>query len=317
MIDRSLEWERSHEFIDIDCKDAITKVKEILGREDECASTKLSGGLANSNYIITFANGDKYVLRLYARNKANAYSEYELMSLLKDEPYTPKYLSYHESDDLIEYPYAIMQYYEGKALSYYLADERYFTQLSGIYQDLGRFIKSLHNYNSTKSNLVTFESPINYIENKLAKQNVIDKLGSKLHDQIKYLISHADSIVDIKHNTMVHGDFKPANILIIEESNKLKLSVILDWEYAYIDHNLSDIATLFRFDDNSTNPLKNNFVMAYNEYGTRLPKNWQLQSKIIDLINLCDLLDSDHHRPRMYRDIAEIITNNLQYIEQC
>lgn len=151
---------------------------------------------------------------------------------------------------------------------------------------------------------------INYILDKITKPRVKDKLGKQLAHSLKNkIISYENSFPKEYSYQLVHGDFKPSNILVKNIDGTLILSGILDWEFAYSGSVYGDIATLFRCKHLFDKQLKESFASGYSKVSKSLDSDWEKKAKLVDLVNLCDLLDSEDERPNMYNNITGLIAD--------
>ena len=106
------QWERHREHISIDHE---TAAKLVFPYSNEViASCKpLSNGCANSNYQITFTNGNSVVLRVYQRGHSSLSQELGIQQLVKELLPVDKILYTDDSCSAYPHPYAIMEFIEG------------------------------------------------------------------------------------------------------------------------------------------------------------------------------------------------------------
>ena len=94
---------------------------------------------------------------------------------------------------------------------------------------------------------------------------------------------------------LVHGDFKPANILLDQDG----LAAVLDWEFAHVGTRLADVGQLFRFPES----LPQGFGRAFREE-CRLDKDAILLARTLDLTNLLDMRVSAPEDSRRKGDLT-------------
>ncbi|WP_375333627.1 aminoglycoside phosphotransferase family protein [Candidatus Tisiphia endosymbiont of Xenochironomus xenolabis] len=334
-MEKLLEWERRNKFFDLGFEEIKNLCKKFLIRKDKFIVTKAKHGLANTNYIIEFENRDKFILRINVRDIELGKKEFKLSHLLNNEPLVPKFLSFNPINEITNYFCGFVEYREGNLLSDFLTDPSFLDSILVIYSKLGEFLGHLSTYKFQESGLldanlsiskITTEHNgynvfINYILDKITKPRVKAKLGKQLSHSLKNkIISYENSFPKEYSYQLVHGDFKPSNILVKNIDGTLILSGILDWEFAYSGSVYGDIATLFRFKHLFDKQLKDSFISGYSKMSkllgfVNLDSDWEKKAKLVDLVNLCDLLDSKDERPNMYNNIIELITDTLDFID--
>ncbi|WP_250311020.1 phosphotransferase [Rickettsia endosymbiont of Oedothorax gibbosus] len=347
-MEKLLEWERRSKFFNLEFEEIKNLCKKFLIREDKFIVTKAKHGLANTNYIIEFENGDKFILRINVRDIELGKKEFKLSYLLHNEPLVPKFLSFNPINETTNYFCSFIEYREGNLLSDFLTivnseelgsrsmsndvtnfssidyNPSFLDSILVIYSKLGEFLGNLNSYKFQESGLLTanlsinkittkhneYNVFINYILDKITKHRVKDKLGKQLSDYLKNkIISYEKFFPKEGNNQLVHGDFKPSNILVKNVDGTLILSGILDWEFAYSGSVYGDIATLFRFKHLFDKQLKESFASGYSKVSKLLDSDWEKKAKLVDLVNSCDLLDSEDERPNMYNNITGLIAD--------
>ena len=291
----------------------------------------ISSGLSNTNYHIIASNNTQYIFRIH-HDKKTAIKEYKLnQNLCKLTKKIP--LTLHQLDDTIHHhTCSIIEFLPGKLLS----DISFSTNLIPIYKELANFIADINQYQfNTPGQLdkqlkpkpfLTQETShhpyVNFMLDCLNGSNVKNNIPSVLINDIKnFVIRHEHLTTCITNISphLVHGDFKPENILVKSNTNnQLQLSGIIDWEYARSDYIYADIATLFR----NYIPKKNDGILTAfaNELSYRdisLVSDWFILTKYIDFINLLAFLDSKLPRKNLYQSIIATLKNSMTYIENC
>jgi hypothetical protein len=101
--------------------------------------------------------------------------------------------------------------------------------------------------------------------------------------------------------TLLHGDFKPANLHRAADSALL----VLDWEFAYAGSPLLDLGQLFRWDPPPA------FATGFERAYPGLPAGWRSLASVLDLVNLAGLL-ARPSGPRRRRDVRQRILATLR-----
>ena len=141
--------------------------------------------------------------------------------------------------------------------------------------------------------------------------NAQKRLGKDTVNKIKQIVKKNEKILleldkDIR---LVHGDFQGTNILIKDN----KLTGILDWEFAMAGHPIADIGQFFRYEEHINENLIQVFEDEYNKSSDyKLIKDWYRISKLRDLTNLIQLINTDEEMPNKYAHIKVLVVNILK-----
>ncbi|MBU3130282.1 phosphotransferase [Clostridium tagluense] len=125
------------------------------------------------------------------------------------------------------------------------------------------------------------------------KENAVQKLGEKLTEDVRiYIENNNENIKRIDERvTFVHNDFRPINIIVANNDKPY----FIDWEGAMAGHVFGDIGQFLRFNEQITPQNENLFIDNYNYYSkNKLPCDYKELVKLRDLVNLLQLLNSEH-----------------------
>ncbi len=251
---------------------------------------KLSGGQTNQTFLCTSSTG-RYVLRYYMRDAKLASIEASLLRKLEHflEVPVPLYIDAFAQP----VPFAIFQYIEGSPLQ-----KKKGVHLEGL---LGKTLAVIHSFSFDQAGLFGSEGEIattfpegsspylEYLREVFHEQTIAWKrLGKPLSIKLQEFVEeHHEQFPCIqKSSCLVHGDFKPCNLLITKKPS----IAVLDWEFAHAGCAMFDWAVFYRFRDSF--PLDfDQMRQAYLEHGGMLPEDWHWQALVLDLVNLIDLLN--------------------------
>jgi Ser/Thr protein kinase RdoA (MazF antagonist) len=105
--------------------------------------------------------------------------------------------------------------------------------------------------------------------------------------------SSADEVEPIwRAAVLAHGDFKPSNLLAKRDAGGWNVCGVLDWEFACAASSLLDFTIFLRDERARPADFGDSFAEAYRVAGGRLPEGWRRLARLIDLLNLMQLLAS-------------------------
>jgi Ser/Thr protein kinase RdoA (MazF antagonist) len=90
---------------------------------------------------------------------------------------------------------------------------------------------------------------------------------------------------------LAHGDFKPWNLLARQEGGVWQICGVLDWEFACAATPLLDFATFLRDEQARPAGFGDSFAAAYRTAGGALPDGWRRLTRLVDLLNLLQMLE--------------------------
>ncbi len=275
----------------------------------------LSGGAVNTTYKICW-NDKFYVLRFFIRDKIAASIENNLYQMIQEKIPVPKMLFI--SSENKSYPFAIFKFYEKPHL--YEIENSFSQKLS---YDLGKSLARIHSFTFPQAGLfgpdlnidVLFKkgsSPyFEYcIENLIPNSNAWKRLGGDRAERVESFIKRHYKYFPIigDHGCLVHSDFKPVNLLWNEGFGL----TILDWEFAHSGDGMIDFGILLRhFRDFPLDLFS--LEKGYLEHGGFLQSDWIQRARIVDFINVIQLLNAPSERPVLYQSLIQSLDYTMRY----
>jgi len=256
-----------------------TKFSQFFGKETErLCSTLLTGGACNSNYLVETPKGEKFVCRIHKRG--NPRVEKKISQDLQGIIPVPVYLWEAEG-------FSVIEYIEGD----------HFKPSEELVRDAGRIIGRLQRVSFENSGEFTSTGQIKGFEGWESYKN---GLISLLHSEatMLYLSKEAISCLENlihKHtailsffdscHSLVHGDFRPDNILISGE----RIVGIIDWEFSHSGCSYMDIGNLLR---HLPSHWDRYLAVGLEEEGFNLPDDWRFRALLIDLTSHLEFITS-------------------------
>lgn len=312
------DWERTFPFLEIDENIVSRLFQGVLQENNIVNITPIDEGCRTTNYIISTNNiNKKYLLKIFFPMEENYMREIKLLTMLKENKAIPVPKIYKISrDELIENrEYAIYEYMNGQTLSKAISDG--YQLEDGFVKSVARALAKIHSYKFDKVGFLdenlhvidNFPPLIEWYEilmGHMAKK----RLGKDIVNKICRLVKQNDEILleldkDIR---LVHGDFQGTNILM----ENRHLSGVLDWEFVMAGHPIADIGQFFRYEEYFNKSLINVFKEEYNNNSDyKLSDNWYKVSKLRDLTNLIQLINTEDDMPNKHKHIKKMITSTI------
>jgi aminoglycoside phosphotransferase (APT) family kinase protein len=206
---------------------------------------QFKGGQSNPTYLLESPSG-KYVMRRKPPGKllksAHAVDrEFKVISALyaADFP-VPRPWVLCKDEEIVGTMFFLMEFVEGRIFwEPHLPDSNP-EERAAIYDDLGKTIANLHNFDHEKIGLGDYGKPGNYFARQIsrwskqyrASEIQKNELMDKLIEWLPGNIPEDESV------SVVHGDYRMDNIII--HPSEPKVIAVLDWELSTIGHPLGD-----------------------------------------------------------------------------
>jgi aminoglycoside phosphotransferase (APT) family kinase protein len=206
---------------------------------------QFKGGQSNPTYLLESPSG-KYVMRRKPPGKllksAHAVDrEFKVISALyaADFP-VPRPYVLCEDEAIVGTMFFIMEFVEGRIfweldLPGLSPEER-----AAIYDNLGRTIADLHNFDHEKIGLRDYGKPGNYFARQISRwsKQYLASETQKLELMDRLIAWLPENIPDDESVSVVHGDYRLDNVII--HPTEPRIIAVLDWELSTIGHPLGD-----------------------------------------------------------------------------
>lgn len=317
------QWERDNSYIFVDF--SVLQMMISLWTKSSIETIHLlSGGCANTNYKITFTNKNSpIVLRIYTRNKEAPNIEAAIHRLVQDTLPIPKFLYTDTSCKIIPYPFSIIEWIEGIPMREVLFRKEELSTKECAF-DAGKYVSILKQIKLPHSGFFQKDLSIqpftekdtylSLIQSLLEDLKVKQILSLEIQNKLQELVAkNADLLPLLTEANLTHGDYDPSNMLVTQIKGIWVITAILDWEFAFAGTYLFDMATMLRYAHKLPKIYELSFIEGFGSSGQTFPLHWKHSIKLLDLLNLLQLLqrDSDNTRPKMRQDISELIHHTL------
>jgi aminoglycoside phosphotransferase (APT) family kinase protein len=311
------QWERRFPHAELTLERATTLLRPAIAGARAVALEPLVGGLRNSIFKATLADGTTVVLRLYTADPTACAREAALLQLVGCDVPVSRVLYADASADP---PYAVVGWCDGLRFTDLIAagDEAAIGQAAA---SAGTVLAAIQRFTFPHSGelgpdlAVSAPQPMrgrDIAEHLIAKTNsplVIAQLGGSLVEQLRALLrERADALEDgAASPVLCHADYKPENLLVRREAGVWRIDAVLDWEFALACTRLIDPGLFLRRAHLLPAGYGNAFAYAYAAATDGLPADWRERARIIDLVNLLDFLDIPDERPALFRDVTALV----------
>jgi len=278
----------------------------------------IGGGCANINILAHLKNAnDPVILRVYLLDGQSAYREQKASELLNGKLPVPKF--YHIAESF-GYTFAITEYFPGKTLrSFLLSDKK--IDISRVMFKVGEALGVISNITFPSSGVFNRNLEIKkivgcslFINFCLKNTNVKTIITQEQRRQIKNLFkTYKNLLPDETDRSLVHADFNPANILVVENKGELEISGILDWQFSFSGSSLFDVANMLRYAHKMPDDYQNSFLEGLLSTHYQLPNSWQITTHLLNILLLLDCLSRSvpENSPNQTEDIKELISHIL------
>lgn len=303
------KWERVQPYIKLNKETAERMMSCIKPHEKIKNISLIKKGLRNTNYCVEYDNS-KFLLRIYGFDDNWWEKEKSVFNHVSKKIRVPELFYLNNKSDIIDKPYAIFEYINGVTLDEYASQENY---NKNVICEIGQNLALVH---ETPYNDVGFFDNNLIINMKLPNlelwydmflaENTVRKLGPKLVEKVRnYIDENQRNIKRIEERiAFVHNDFRPINIIVDNNANPY----FIDWEGAMAGHILGDIGQFLRIKEQISLEDEKLFISSYNCVSkNKLPDDYKELAKLRDLVNLLQLLNSQHDLQNKDRDLIEII----------
>lgn len=209
---------------------------------------QFKGGQSNPTYLLTAADGRRYVLRRKPPGKllpsAHAVDrEFRVMqSLGESDVPVPHMRVLCMDESVIGTPFYVMDFVEGRILWNPLLPGMQPDERSAIFDEMNRVIAALHRVDYATLGLADYGKPGQYIARQISRWTQQYRASetepiAAMDQLIDWLPQH---IPQGEETAIVHGDYRLDNVVF--HPTEPRILAVLDWELSTLGHPLADFA---------------------------------------------------------------------------
>lgn len=312
---------RCHPLIALDTRTIETMLAPVAAGAALREIARVEGGLTNTVYRVTTADGTAYALRVSAAGRSTFAREHRLLRRLSGTLPVPEVLL---ADASGAYPYMVYRWIEGITLN---ACRRRTTPaaLLPLAEPLGRLLARVagsrpiadlrdHGEEETDgepSEPLRIAAQLAGADERLRAGLARQRLGGPLADRLrKRLLTSGPRLEALEGNGLVHGDFGGRNVLVQAAGDGgWAVSGVLDWESAAEGSGLWDVGSLFRYPRRYTPEFRAAFASGYRRAQGELPRDWWEVARLLDATRLVGILSEARELPTVFAECRELIAS--------
>lgn len=304
-------WERRYALVELDLDTISDLLYPLFPGRHAVSAHLITEGKCNTNYrVIVFGVCDPVLLRLYVRDPSACARERNIHGMLQGHVPVPKSFYAGEMAETGGWSYAVFSWVEAVRLDHWLPSATP-EDASKVAYDIGKAWAAKRGLefdqpgffdaglNITIPFTDAVDGYLSHLEECLSRGNAGQRLGEALTDEIRQRVEENRYLLDGEKDarSLVHADFRPANMLVREGAGGWELAAVLDWEFAHSGSCIGDVGQLFRFEETLPPGFEDAFMRGAAEHGAPLPSDWKRMGRLFDLVHLCDLMDTEEERP--------------------
>jgi aminoglycoside phosphotransferase (APT) family kinase protein len=285
----------------------------------------LTGGYANTLYKIRLAAPERtVVLRIYVRDPVACQKESALARLIQHSVPIPSLIYANCTGQQTGHAYAVIEWIDGILLDA-IVEQGDDSTIAACAYAAGATLATIGTFTFPAGGFLgpdlSIATPLaetqtvvrDYVGACLFTGHAGEKLGTQLTDDLWDLVETKGYYLQNlpEQVRLVHADYKGQNLLMRQAGDAWQTAAVLDWEFAFAGTPLIDLGIALRFQDQLPPVYGDSFIRGFTESGGILPTDWKPIIRLLDLLNLCDFLNSPEPRPILTAQMRERIQNTI------
>jgi len=176
---------------------------------------------------------------------------------------------------------------------------------ASLAEPLGSALALLAKTDATEPFDLTSVLEANYV--RLTDGRARGRLGAPLADALKRQLEAAEPMMAWGSVCLSHGDLSHRNVIVARRGDRWRINGIIDWETATTSSPLFDIGSLFRYSERHDAAFLTSFERGYRESGGELPDAWNTSARLLDSLDLIELLDEEQGLEVLFSDCRTLI----------
>ncbi len=315
-------WERGYPLVALTAVDIEQRLRAVFLAPRVVDFAPLTAGLRNTNYRVQLADRvTPVVLRLFTADAAACARDVALARLLHGRVPVPAVLY---ADPAADPPWTVTSWSEGERFDVVLQGGNV-TDIEAAARAAGTMLAQIHvigfphpgffgpDLEIAQSLDISGGGWAGYIGHCLFQGHAGHALGAELTQRLwRFVRDNAGRLEPLNgQSSLVHADYKPWNLLVQHAAEGWSVAAVLDWEFAFAGSPLFDVAIFLRQEAFLPSGYASGFIAGYRAGGGDLPADWHALVKLMDLLNMCSMLDQPEGDTAPARDLGRLIQASI------
>jgi aminoglycoside phosphotransferase (APT) family kinase protein len=259
----------------------------------------VDGGLTNTIHKVVTEANETFGVKHYAGGRDWFETELTTLTLLHRTLPVPEVVHVDEERFVIVY-----RWIEGVTLLD-LRRKGHKDGFASLAEPLGSALALLAKTDATEPFDLTPVLEANYV--RLTDGRARRRLGAPLADALKRQLEAAEPMMAWGAVCLSHGDLSHRNVIVARRGDRWRINGIIDWETATTSSPLFDIGSLFRYSERHDAAFLASFEQGYRDAGGELPDAWNVSARLLDSLDLVELLDEEQGLEVLFSDCRTLI----------
>ncbi len=259
----------------------------------------VNGGLTNTIHKVVTEANETFGVKHYAGGRDWFETELTTLTLLHRTLPVPEVVHVDDARFVIVY-----RWIEGMTLLD-LRRKGHRDGFASLAEPLGFALASLATTDATEPFDLTPMLDASYT--RLATGRARARIGEPLADALQKELEAAEPMMAWGAVCLSHGDLSHRNVIVARRGDHWRLNGIIDWETATTSSPLFDIGSLFRYGERHDAAFVAAFERGYRSGGGALPAGWNLWARLLDSLDLVELLDEERGLEVLFADCRTLL----------
>ncbi|HEY6033676.1 MAG TPA: aminoglycoside phosphotransferase family protein [Kofleriaceae bacterium] len=259
----------------------------------------VEGGLTNTIHKVVTESNETFGVKHYAGGRDWFDTELTTLTLLHGTLPIPEVVHVDDARLVIVY-----RWIEGMTLLD-LRRKGHKEGFASLAEPLGRVLAALATTDATEPFDLAPMLDASYV--RLTDGRARGRLGAPLADALRKEIEAAEPMMAWGPVCLSHGDLSHRNVIVARRGSGWRINGVIDWETATTSSPLFDIGSLMRYGDRHDPAWLEAFARGYRDHGGQLPEGWNLWARLLDCLDLVELLDEEQGLQVLFDDCRTLI----------
>ena len=259
----------------------------------------IDGGLTNTIHKVVRDDGETFGVKHYAGGRDWFETELATLTLLHGTVPVPEVVHVDEARLAIVY-----RWISGISL-HELRKQGEVAAFAALAEPLGRVLAWIARTDATEPFEVSGLLEAAYA--RLANGRARARIGPRTADGLRRALEAYEPAMAWGAVCLSHGDLGHRNVIVHRAGERWRVNGVIDWETATTGSPLFDVGSLFRYARRHDVAFREAFARGYVEAGGELPDDWFYTARLLDALEIVDLLDEPETIPVVFDDCQRLL----------